>query len=173
MIVIPAICHSCNALYGARSKVLDGAILNYTLLGNNPVPCPFCGKIGYTIEGLYSSVSKAVQVIISSLNSEEYLPQLTKKLEECKSREIDPEIFRKELQQNIPELKNIADILPKTRSELYAFIAVLLTVTTMFISTITQLSNSMESVTKQNVEEIVREAIEKTISDKSATTQSH
>lgn len=164
MTLVPVICHNCEAFYGAN--VLDGAILGNTRLGNNPIPCPFCGKMGYTIEGLYSSVGQAVKIIVNSLNSEKSLTLLAKKLEGFKSKELDPHLFKKELQQNVPELKSITDILPKTRTELYAFIAVLLAAITLIISTVINSSNSSQTMTTENVNKIVTEAISKTINEK-------
>lgn len=163
MAEVPVLCHNCKALYGAT--VLEGALLGNTQLGNNPIPCPFCGNMGYTIEGLYSSVEKAVQIVSNSLSSEKSLSFLTKKLEEYKRRELDPHIFKQEILQNAPELKCLTDTLPKTRSELYAFIAVLLTAITVLLSTITHFPSPNDSITKENVKEIVKEAVNKTITE--------
>ncbi|MDP2815229.1 MAG: hypothetical protein Q8O19_00945 [Rectinemataceae bacterium] len=163
MIQVPVICHNCEAFFGAN--ILDGAILGNTRLGNNPIPCPFCGKMGYTIEGLYSSIGQTVQIIANSLNSEKSLALLVQNLKQFKTRELDPRLFKKEIQQNVPELKKITDTLPKTRSELYAFVAVLLSAIALLISAITQSSSSSQSMTKEDVKEIVMVAISKTISE--------
>jgi hypothetical protein len=163
MTQVPVICHNCEALYGA--SILEGAILGNTRLGNNPIPCPFCGKMGYTIEGLYSSIGQTLQIIANSLPSEKSLALLARKLEEFKTRGLTPSLFKKEMQQKVPELKYITDTLPKTRSELYAFIAILLTAITILSSVITHSPNPSQSITKENVEEIVMKAISKTITE--------
>lgn len=164
MTVVPVICHNCEALYGAN--VLEGAILVNTRLGNNPIPCPFCGKIGYTIGGLYSSVGMAIEIIVDSAYSKKSLATLAKKLEKLNLKKLDTDQFKKEIQQNVPELKSITDIIPKTRVELYAFVAVLLSAITLLISTVTNFSNSSKAVTTEAVNKIVTEAISKAISEK-------
>ena len=160
---VPVLCRNCEALFSA--SILEGAILENTLIGNKPVPYPFCGYMGNTIEGLYSTVGETVQIIANSLRSEKSLSLLAKKLKHLIARETEPSLFKQEIQQDVPELKSIADTLPNTRSELYAFIAIILGDITMLISIHTQFSRSSQSITKENVEEIVKEAMDKTIEE--------
>jgi len=75
---VPVLCRNCEALFS--TNILEGAILENTLIGNKPVPYPFCGHMGYTIEGLYSTVGETVQIIANSLRSEKSLSLLAKKL---------------------------------------------------------------------------------------------
>lgn len=157
MPIVPVICHNCEALYGA--SVLNGAMLANTRLGNNPIPCPFCGKVGYTVEGLYSSVGQLLKIIVTSAYSKEKLAILAKELEIISSKELDIENLKTKIQQNLPELKGISDIIPKTRSELYAFLAVLLSAITLLLSSITNFSNSSKTITPEVVNKIVTEAI--------------
>lgn len=167
MTLVPAICHNCGVLYGAN--VLEGAILENTLLGNNPIPCPNCGNMGYTMEGLYSSIGNTVRIIANTIKSKNALILLGQKLAELNAKGVDPSFLKNELEKNVPELKNISDALPKTRSELYAFIAILLSALTILISTITNVSTPSHSVTEKQVEKIVMEAIEQTITKKMNT----
>ena len=159
MTTVPVLCRNCETLFGAN--VLEGAILNNTLIGNNPIPCPFCGNTGYTIEGLYSNIGEAVQIIVSSFNSQKELSVFAEKLIQFKNQQIDPIQFKTE----VPELRKIEDSLPKTRSELYAFIAVLLTAISILISSYTQFSSSNQILSKERVEKIVKESIQRSIDE--------
>jgi hypothetical protein len=159
MTIVPVFCQNCEALYGAN--VLEGAILDNTLIGNNPISCPFCGKTGYTIEGLYSNIGKAIEIIVESFNSKQSLSTFAEKLCQLKDKKIDPIQFKTE----VPELKKLGDSLPKNRSELYAFIAILLTAISMLISSYTQFFSSQQTISRETIEQIVKESVQENIDE--------
>lgn len=160
---VPAICQNCGALYAAR--VLEGAILKDTKLGGNPIPCPLCGSIGYVVDGLYSNIGNTIQIIASSISSQKQLKYLIAKLNDLKNGRLSTIQFQESIRKDMPEIKSITDTLPKTRSELYAFIAILLTAITILISSLTQFSHPSERISKDDVDKIVAEAIDKTVKD--------
>lgn len=159
MTVVPVYCHNCDTVFGA--DIAKGAILKNTFIGNNPIPCPLCGNIGYTIEGLYSSIGKSLEIIVSSFNSKNSLLAFAEKLLQLKKNKIEPTEFKNE----VPELSSVKESLPKTRSELYAFIAILLTAISIFISTYTQFKSTDTSLSKESIENIVKESVQKYLED--------
>ncbi len=154
---IPVLCHNCETLFGVN--ILEGAILDNTLLGDNPFPCPSCGKTGYTLTGLYSNVRKTLDIVLSSYNSSKSLTLLAQKLEELNSKKLEPDIFHQEIQDNIPELQRITDILPKTRIEIYNFIYILIAALTLLIATINYSANN-NSVSQESIQNVTINAID-------------
>lgn len=118
---IPAICEKCQAIYPSK---IDLRAQDLTIVGCSQT-CPQCGSEGKILDGNYSALGDALLVLLRQPN-----PDLAKVLvsvlqQGAKRQESREEICAK-IQKTAPELQSWGDCLPKTRNELYAFIAIIL-----------------------------------------------
>ncbi|MFA6921469.1 MAG: hypothetical protein WC216_06465 [Gallionella sp.] len=154
---VPAICSDCGAIFGAG---LSSAIIKNTQFGGTKVgPCPECGGTGIIPDGIYSFVGDVVEVIATSVQGAKDIREIILRLSNIASRNLEPDQFRDAISKEVPELKKFSDIMPRTRTELYAFVAILLTALGMLAGTGVWLGSQTETIDKTKIEQIVDDAI--------------
>ena len=142
MPMIPAFCDNCGHAF--PSGIFIENCLNVTMSGNKSGPCPRCGSMGSVLDGVFNVTKDVIEVISAPLWTYQKLQSLADKLAEIRDSNESPEDKTERIKKEAPELATIADSLPKTRMELYAFI-------TMFLAAVTVLLNqcSLEEKDKE------------------------
>lgn len=126
---VPAICQDCKTVFksgfnvGGKNNVFEGCTAG---------PCPKCGATAVILDGVYSAVGDALQALVGQ-QSIELLKQLRDTLKEAKQKDLEPTEVRDRIRETSPELKSIADCLPKSRLELYSFLLFLIGLLTLLI----------------------------------------
>jgi len=126
---VPAICPDCKTVVPSKINIRSK---NDVIEGCTAGPCPKCGATVVILDGVYSAVDDALQVLVGS-QSIDLLRQLRDILQEAKKENLEPAKVRDKIREASPELKSIADCVPKTRSDLYAFLSLLILLLTSLI----------------------------------------
>ena len=129
---IPIFCDNCNIFYSSGVNMMKpGSIV---IGGGAKSICPKCGAPNLFPDGIIGFINGAIEFINSSDMSIERLRIIKQTLTEIKEQKFDSEKTKQEIDNNIPELKSITSLFPKTRMELYTFLGVLLMIIGMCIS---------------------------------------
>ncbi|MBT2660588.1 SEC-C metal-binding domain-containing protein [Bacillus sp. ISL-45] len=114
MPVMPAVCDYCGTIFSS------GVFLENTMgtfKGNKAGPCPKCGKMGHIPDGVFNFVENAIQILNAPERTVLELRKFTRILEDVSEQRIPQEELQNEVEQEVPELSPILDLLPKTREE--------------------------------------------------------
>ncbi|POO90989.1 hypothetical protein C1H57_12425 [Clostridium sp. 2-1] len=134
---IPAICDNCKSIFPSMVEINNS--LNITL-GSGIVNCPFCGKIAHMMNGTFNIVGDTISVLKAGNVTRDNMTLLLSILENNKNAN-SPDKIKEEINKNIPELNILGDLIPKTRTELYAFIQLLIMIIQTFIMLNSQNNN--------------------------------
>lgn len=126
---IPAFCDTCGAVF--RSGISVDNATNITFVGNVAGPCPVCGGMGHIPDGVFDFVGKTIKVLSASKRTVEELSRLAKVLGEALENKQSPQQVATTLRKEAPELSRLADVLPRTRAELYSFLALIVAAITL------------------------------------------
>ncbi|WP_367108824.1 SEC-C metal-binding domain-containing protein [uncultured Psychrobacter sp.] len=136
---VPAICDNCDSIFPSLFNFHNSNNISFT--GCQAEPCPNCGGIGHIPDGVYNFIGDTIELLSGPQRSINELEKLASILEHAKNNKATPQTIAEEIDKAIPELSSIKDLLPKTRSELYGFITILLTILTLIMNQ-AQSSNS-------------------------------
>lgn len=151
----PAICPQCGTIFASPISI---NAQNATLTGIT-VTCPRCRAEAHIPSGVYSALNSTTLALTSERVSPEKLQQIISILESAQSKEATADEIARDIMATAPELSSVADVLPKKRNELYAFIAVLTAVISVILNQC-QTNNAVSGVSEAEVQQIVDEAIE-------------
>lgn len=115
---VPAICGECKTVFpsGLNVRASNVAFQNCTA-GS----CPKCGATGIILNGVYSAIGDALQALVGQQDIET-LKKFLGILEHAKENDLEADEVSKRIRDRVPSFSIIADCLPRTRAELYAFI---------------------------------------------------
>jgi len=153
MPMMPAFCTNCGAAFS--SGIFIENCRNVAMHGNMSGPCPRCGGMGAVPNGVFNVIDGVIDIINGNRSSTALLNHVTNLLNKAITEHKSADEISENIRAETPELSSIADVLPKTRNELYAFIALLLALITFVL-------NSQPSDTSSK-EEIIEMLIEKTM----------
>jgi hypothetical protein len=137
MAKVPVICDSCQAFFVTES-FLGGDARSVTLVGNKIGPCPNCGKTGSVPDGTYDFIGSTIKLLSGTAQSVSQLQRLEVLLRQARAQNATADEISKKVTKELPELTKLADLLPQTRAELYAFIALILTIIGLLIQAASQ-----------------------------------
>jgi uncharacterized protein YecA (UPF0149 family) len=106
---------------------------NITFSDCSAGPCPACGGMGHIPDGVYNFIGNTIELLSGPARTVSELQRLANILREARKKNASLEEVKKEIQEEVPELSSLRDILPKNRSELYAFLALILSVITLLL----------------------------------------
>lgn len=92
--------------------------------------------MGHIPDGVYNFIGNTIEFLSGPKRSINELEQLAALLQRARTSNVSTDALAREIDESVPELASIKDWLPKTRTELYAFIALLLSALTLIISQI-------------------------------------
>lgn len=130
---IPAICDKCSTIFPSGfniAKVGAQASLSNCKAG----PCPRCGGDGTILDGVYKAIDNATTEAFVGKQSIDKLKQLLGVLELAKKKQWGREEVIANINKTTPAFAKIADRLPKSRTELYAFIVIIIMVINTLIN---------------------------------------
>lgn len=140
---VPAVCDNCGAIFPSTYEVNNST--NITFSGCASGPCPACGHMGHIPDGVYNFIGNTIELLSGPARTVAELQRLAAILKNAKEKQSSHQEISKEIDKELPELSSLKDILPKTRTELYAFIAIV-------ISVIALLANQPQSKEPQKIE---------------------
>jgi SEC-C motif len=123
---VPAFCDTCGAVF--RSGIAVDNSTNITFVGNRAGPCPVCGGMGHIPDGVFNFVGNTIEILSAPQRTVDELSRLATILREAREKKRSPEEVAQTIRKELPELSGLADLLPKTRAELYAFLALIVAV---------------------------------------------
>ena len=132
MPLIPAFCDNCGAAFSS-GFFLDNCT-NITLSGNKSGPCPRCGGMGSVPDGVFNVIGGVIEQIGVIRSKTETLNKVVAILNSAAETKVSSQQLAQSIRKETPELSSLADVLPKTRVELYAFITLLLAIIAFVIS---------------------------------------
>lgn len=151
MLHVPAICENCEIIFpsgivGENSTV----VINNVRSG----PCSRCGKDGVVPDGYYDIKDKIINIFVNSDISIDRIRNIYKIINEAKNSQNDPDFIIDKIKNDAEELKSIFDLAPKTKSQLYGFLTLILTFI-MTIIMIISMSNTQNKITKEDLKTII------------------
>lgn len=129
---VPAVCDSCGAFFPSPIEASNST--NITFSGVAVGPCPRCGGNGHVPDGTYNFIENTIELLSGPQRSKNDLQRLAEILRSAQARGASAQEIKEQVRKEVPELKSLADALPKTRAELYAFIAIILTILTLVLT---------------------------------------
>jgi len=123
---IPAFCDTCGAIF--RSGFVVENATNITFSGNRSGPCPACGSMGHIPDGVFNFVGTTIEVLSAPQRTVDELSHLSKILREATEHTQSPEQVAETIRQQLPGLSALIELLPRTRAELYGFLALIIAV---------------------------------------------
>jgi hypothetical protein len=133
---IPAFCDNCGFIFNSGYS-FGGNVQNIQMTGNKS-QCTNCGNMADIPDGLYNVVNNTINLLKGPDISVQRLKTLKRFVTDLRDKELTKEQLSKTITKEAPELSSIVDALPKTRNELYAFLAVLISLITMLIGTLSK-----------------------------------
>jgi hypothetical protein len=126
---VPAFCDTCGAVF--NSGIVAENAKSITLVGNRAGPCPVCGGMGHIPDGVFNFVGNTIEILSAPQRSVDELTRLAKILRDAREKKETPEAVAQKIREELPALSGLADLLPRTRAELYAFLALIVAVITL------------------------------------------
>lgn len=136
---VPAVCDNCGNIFPSGFSAINSTNISFS--NCRAGPCPVCGGTGHIPDGVYNFIGNTIEFLSGPERSLIELRKLASILERAKNNNFDSKSIGREVDEEIPELSSIKDLLPTNRSELYGFITILLTIISLIMSQ-TQSSNS-------------------------------
>jgi SEC-C motif-containing protein len=127
----PAVCDICGTIFPSPFNILAE---NVGLFNIGVGPCPKCGGEGSVPDGIYSFIDNTILLLSDRTRTKSELQKLADILTDARKKQATTQELSEKIQKELPELSSLKDILPKTRTELYAFIAIILTIITILVT---------------------------------------
>ena len=141
--MVPAVCDNCGNIFPSGFSASNATNISFS--NCRAGPCPVCGSTGHIPDGIYNFIGDTIELLSGPQRSVVELKKLASILERARDNNANPQTVGKEIDESVPELSSLKDWLPKTRSELYPFIIMLLAVVTL-------ITNQIQSGKPSNVE---------------------
>lgn len=129
MVDVPAFCDSCGTIF--RSGIAANNATNITFVGNRAGPCPSCGGMGHIPDGVFNFVGNTIEILSAPQRTIDEVSRLAKIIREAREKQEPPEVVAQRIREELPALAGLADLLPRTRAELYAFLVLIVAVLTL------------------------------------------
>lgn len=156
---ILAVCRSCGLMF-SNPNLVGGSGGRITFVGSTVGPCPHCGGVGEIFDGVYDLASNTVRLLDSVHASPHQLRALQTIFLAAKQKRQSADDVADEVEKEIPELKTLRDVLPKTRNQLYTFCALIGAAITTMVNGGYALMEDSTALTEQDVRAIVEQALD-------------
>ena len=135
---------------------MTGVVAELNVSDDAPVSrrCPACGGRGRVLGGTYEFADSAIKFLQGPERTRSELEKLAGIFRAARERGARVEEVKAEVEREAPELSSLADMLPKNRNELYAFI-------TMIVAVLALMLQAMDAGETPQVE--VNQVIEQTV----------
>lgn len=160
MPLMPAFCDNCGTVFS--SGVFGDNALQTTFVNCTAGPCPKCGGTGHIPDGVYNLVGSAIEFLSGPQRTIDELKKLYILLKLAKEKQYAPEKINEELEKELPQFVSLLkDILPKTKTELYSFIGLILTAITILINSANLTAN--KTISKTEIQQLTQTVINNSI----------
>ena len=122
----PTVCNNCGTIFPSGFEMRNST--NITFSGCESGPCPNCGGNGHIPDGVYNFVGNTIELLSGPSRTKSELERLATLLRVARQEESTFEEVSKQITKEIPELSSLQNFLPKSRTELYAFTSIILTI---------------------------------------------
>lgn len=129
---VPAVCNSCGAIFASGIEATNSTNVSFTNCSAGP--CPACGGMGHIPDGVYNFIGNTIELLSGPARTISELERLAQVLKKARKNNASLQEISEEIEAQVPELSSIKDILPKTRTELYAFIALIISTISIILS---------------------------------------
>ena len=136
---VPAVCDNCGTIFPSGFDLNNS--INVTFIGCTAGPCPICGSTGHIPDGIYNFIENTIELLSGPSRTVAELQRLASILNIAKENQFSYQDISREIEKELPELSSLKDILPKTRTELYAFIAIIISIISLLVG---QVSSSRQ-----------------------------
>jgi hypothetical protein len=133
---VPALCDSCGNIFLSDIEVNNSIHISFS--GCTSGPCPKCGGVGHIPDGLYNFIGNTIELLSGPARTVSELQRLEIILSQARDEGIPIEQVSKRIQDEVPELSSLKDFLPKSRSELYAFLTIIITIISLILGQLKQ-----------------------------------
>ncbi len=123
---VPAVCDTCGTVFSSGIYIENAT--SVTLAGNTAGPCPRCGDMGHVPDGTFNFTEDTIELLQGPRRTVSELQNLAEILRQARERHASTEEVAETIRRESPQLTRLADLLPRTRSELYGFIQIVLAV---------------------------------------------
>lgn len=131
MINMPAFCNNCGFVF--NSGFVFENCSNVSLTGIK-ISCPNCQNSASIPDGFYNFIGNTIELLNGPELTLKRLRELKVIITNLKNNEVSIDQIKSAIKKESPELNSLIGFLPKTRNELYAFIAILLTAISLIIN---------------------------------------
>ncbi|MBI3880150.1 MAG: SEC-C domain-containing protein [Verrucomicrobia bacterium] len=147
MAKIPVVCQRCGEFFVAAHLIGGNARVTFTDVGMGP--CPKCGGMGKVPDGSYEFIDNSIRLLSGPGITIGHLKKLAAIVLRAKQTNAVAETVRSDVKKDLPELSHLAEALPKTRAELYAFLSLLVALIALLLKA--EKSEPKQSVTAEQV----------------------
>jgi uncharacterized protein YfcZ (UPF0381/DUF406 family) len=133
MAQVPAFCESCGSFFTSNNMI--GGNVTVTFKGCS-VTCR-CGAVTTIVDGTYQFTGNTFRLLKSSGATSTQLKRLLEILEKAKANNSSSEEIAQTIKKEIPELNSFSSLLPKTRTELYTILGVLIATIALYYNHLT------------------------------------
>ena len=129
---VPAVCDRCGGFFPSPIEASNST--NITFSSVSVGPCPHCGGQGHVPDGTYNFIENTIELLSGPQRSRSDLERLAEILRSAQAKGASTQEIKQQVAKELPQLRSLADALPKTRAELYAFVGIILTILTLLLS---------------------------------------
>ncbi len=149
---VPAFCDTCGTVFNSGIFVENST--NISFAGNRSGPCPNCGGMGHVPDGVFNFIGNTIEILSAPERTISELTSLAKILREAKAKAETREQVVSRIEKELPSLSGLGKLLPKNKSELYGFLAVVLAAVQLFSQT-----PPAQNSTTINVTQVIQQVI--------------
>lgn len=124
MAQIPVVCDSCGEFFTVPSPF--GDVAGATFIGNTAGPCPQCGGMGHVPDGVYNLVGSTIELLRATPRSANELHRIAARLAALRAEGADLGSIRRVMEEELPEVRTLGDLAPRTRQDWYMLGTILL-----------------------------------------------
>ena len=133
MPVLPAFCknQACGEIFPSGFSVDN--VTNASFDGCESGPCPRCGSMGRIPDGVFNFIGGTVEVLSAPAASIADYTRLQQILRDARARKESAAAVADRIRNEAPQFSGLGDLLPRSTSELYAFLALIVAIITLVV----------------------------------------
>lgn len=128
---LPAFCDTCGAVF--RSGIVVDDFTDARFAGNSAGPCPVCAGTGHVAGRVFDFIGSAIPILSAPQVTEDRLTRLATILTEACGRRRSLDEIGASIDDQVPELAGIADLVRKDSAELYSLLTLIVAAIALLI----------------------------------------
>jgi hypothetical protein len=164
---VPAFCDACGAIYPSSIDAQDSRHLRVTGCTST---CPVCGAEGHLPDGVFDFVEDSIRIISAPERTIDDLKRLTAIVERARLVGATSEAVSRDIREQVPEFGGLADILPKTPTEFYAALTLLVTLMMLLVQVVSGTSPKRDVTVNQVINNVYMQTERRSLGASEGTT---